>query len=356
MFTKHRAVIFGVDGKTLSEEEKSFFATAKPLGFILFARNIESKQQVKELVKALKEAVDNQNIPLLIDQEGGRVCRLKAPRWYCPPPAAVFGKIAETDMTSAKRAVEISFTLVALDMKELGITVDAAPVLDVPTFEAHDVIGDRAFGSDALIVAALGRVVCETLSEHGLVPIIKHIPGHGRAKADSHKELPVVAASYESLWETDFYPFRKLNDMKWAMTAHVLYTAIDPDSPATFSSEVINVIRTDIGFNGLLFTDCITMDALGGPIEERARQAIEAGCDIILHSRYKYGSFPESERVIAQVPFITPKQNEILCKTLLPIRNIKVDRQSLSHELNEIFVKHDCLDYQVTSDPTESQF
>lgn len=352
-----KAIILGVDGKTLTEEEKSFFAEVKPAGFILFARNIESKAQVKALVESLRASVNNPNAPVLVDQEGGRVCRFKKSIWYCPKPAVVFGKIAQTNLTDAKRAVELSFTLVAFDMIELGVNVDAVPILDVPSIDAHDVIGDRAFSSDPFVVAELGQVVCDTFSKYGLVSILKHIPGHGRAKADSHKDLPVVDAEYELLDAVDFYPFKQLSsaNLSWAMTAHVCYQAIDSQNPATFSKKVIeDEIRGTIGFNGLLITDCITMDALMGSMSDRAKRSIEAGCDIVLHSRFKNGSIAELQEVVANVPTLNERQLQLMNATSVPI--VKVySMEAIKLELDGIYNRYNITDDNLKSsiDPTE---
>jgi beta-N-acetylhexosaminidase len=338
MFTNHKAIIFGPAGPELLPEERAFFSQHKPLGFILFRRNIVDKKQVAALVQELRDAVDNQAAPILVDQEGGRVCRMRAPIWYEPPAAAEFGRIALESLADAKRALNLSTTLIALDLLELGITSDAIPVLDVINSDTHNVIGDRAFGSDKSIVAELGRVVCDVLTEFEVAPIIKHIPGHGRAKADSHKELPIVTANYQDLIDVDFYPFKELNDVKLAMTAHVLYEAIDPHAPGTVSNMVIDTIRNTIGFKNLLLTDCILMEALAGSVASRAKKAIEAGCDIVLQSR---GTVEEMEEVITSVPFITAAQNSILEPLFPPVRKTpQLDRATIQIELLDLFEKY----------------
>jgi beta-N-acetylhexosaminidase len=275
-----KPVIFGCEGVVLSAVERAFFRDADPLGFILFARNCETPAQIKRLVADLRDSIGRANAPILIDQEGGRVARLKPPHFPSYPAAA---KIAALG-TNARAAAWLAARLIADDLGQLGITVDCAPVLDLPVAGADPVIGDRAWGDDPATVAENGLAVCDGLMAGGVLPIIKHIPGHGRATVDSHRALPVVETSRHELESTDFVPFRALAGMPWAMTAHVLYTAIDADRPATLSPRVIaEVIRAGIGFDGVLLCDDLSMAALGGKIEARARDALTAGCDLVLH-------------------------------------------------------------------------
>lgn len=277
-------VIYGCAGLELSADERDFFAEADPLGFILFARNCREPAQVRRLVDALRAGVGRADAPILIDQEGGRVARLGPPHWRRPPPAARFGALYGRDPEAAVQAARLNARLIAADLTELGIDVDCLPVLDLRMPGAHDVIGDRSFGGDPGTVAALGRAVCEGLLAGGVLPVIKHIPGHGRGGADSHLELPRVDVPAAELEQSDFAPFRALRDMPWAMTAHVLYAALDPDRPATTSPRVIaDVIRGRIAFDGLLVSDDINMQALAGTFPERAAAALAAGCDIVLH-------------------------------------------------------------------------
>jgi beta-N-acetylhexosaminidase len=272
-----QATIFGCAGPALAAEERAFFADARPWGFILFGRNIVSPDQVRSLVTALRASVDRPDAPVLIDQEGGRVARLKPPHWRLYPPGRAYGE-AGADIA------RLGARLMAHDLLGLGINCDCAPVLDVPEPGAHDVIGDRAYGETPASVIALGRAVAEGLIAGGVLPIIKHIPGHGRARSDSHLELPVVEASLAELEARDFAPFKALADMPAAMTAHVVYSAIDPDLPATTSPAVIErVIRGSIGFDGLLISDDLSMKALSGALPSRATQSLDAGCDIVLH-------------------------------------------------------------------------
>jgi beta-N-acetylhexosaminidase len=275
-----KPVIFGCEATTLSVSERQFFRDADPLGFILFARNCETPAQIKRLVAELRASVGRADAPILIDQEGGRVARLKPPHFPAYPPAA---RIAALGGLRARKAAWLAARLIADDLGQLGITVDCAPVLDVPISGADPVIGDRAWGSESRLVAENGLAVCDGLMAGGVLPIIKHIPGHGRATVDSHRALPVVETPRDELDSTDFAPFRALSGMPWAMTAHVLYTAIDPDRPATLSPRVIaDVIRAGIGFDGVLLCDDLSMAALGGKIETRAWDALQAGCDLVL--------------------------------------------------------------------------
>ncbi len=298
-----RAVIFGVSGPGLSDDERRFFADANPLGFILFSRNCVSPNQVRALVSDLRETVGCADAPVLIDQEGGRVARLGPPHWRRAPAAARFAEIANVDPSRAEEAARLNGRLLAAELTDLGIDVDCTPVLDIPQAGAHQVIGDRAFGDTPEQAARLGRATCEGLLAGGVMPVIKHLPGHGRATADSHFDLPVVDAAREELERVDFAPFRALNAMPWAMTAHVVYTALDPSAPATTSSVVIEqVIRGNIGFDGVLISDDLCMKALEGPPDRRAEAALAAGCDIALHCN---GVLGEMEMVAAVCPPLT---------------------------------------------------
>lgn len=277
------ACILGCAGTHLSVEERAFFREADPWGFILFKRNVESPDQVRALVAELRACV-GRDAPVLIDQEGGRVQRLGPPHWRRFPPGRAYGDLSVNDPLIRREITRLGARLLAHDLASLGINVDCVPVLDVPQPGAHDIIGDRAYGQTVEEVALLGRAAAEGLIAGGVLPVIKHIPGHGRAKADSHQELPVVEASYDDLDARDFAPFRVLSDMPMAMSAHVVYTAIDPKGPATTSRRAIRkVIRGAIGFDGLLMTDDLSMKALKGDFTERARASLAAGCDIVLH-------------------------------------------------------------------------
>ena len=290
------ACILGCAGTTLSREETAFFRDVKPWGFILFARNVESPDQVRKLVDALRETVGRADAPVLIDQEGGRVQRLKPPHWPLYPPGRAYGQIAGNDPLLKREITRLGARLIAHDLAGLGINVDCVPVLDVPDPQGHEIIGDRAYGQTPDEVAYLGRAAAEGLIAGGVLPVIKHIPGHGRAKADSHLELPVVEASLEELDARDFPPFRVLSDMPVAMTAHVIYSAIDPKRPATTSKKAIRkIIRGSLGFDGLVMSDDLSMKALSGDFAERAEQSLAAGCDVVLHCN---GDMAEMKAVV----------------------------------------------------------
>jgi beta-N-acetylhexosaminidase len=279
-----RACILGCQGPALSAEEAAFFRDVKPWGFILFARNVETPDQVRKLVDTLRATLGREDAPVLIDQEGGRVQRLKPPHWPVYPPGRAYGQIPGNDPLLKREITRLGARLIAHDLASLGINVDCVPVLDVPDPHGHEIIGDRAYGETPEEVAYLGRAAAEGLIAGGVLPIIKHIPGHGRAKADSHLELPVVDASFEDLDARDFAPFRALSDMPMAMTAHVIYSAIDPKRPATTSKKAMRkVIRGAIGYDGLVMSDDLSMKALSGDFKARSEDAIAAGCDVVLH-------------------------------------------------------------------------
>jgi beta-N-acetylhexosaminidase len=285
-----RAAIFGCAGPELSADERAFFRDADPAGFILFQRNCVDRGQISRLVAELRDSVGRADAPVLIDQEGGRVARLKPPQWPAYPAPAQLAALGP----HADEAVRLGARLIAADLHELGINVDCLPLLDIPIAGADPIIGDRAYGSEPRGVARLGRAVCEGLLAGGVLPVIKHIPGHGRGNVDSHLALPVVDAPRDELERTDFAPFRALADMPWGMTAHIVYTAIDPDRPATLSPIVIEeVIRGWIGFDGVLISDDLSMQALGGGFATRAAGAIAAGCDLVLHCNGKMAEMVE---------------------------------------------------------------
>jgi beta-N-acetylhexosaminidase len=291
--------IYGCAGTTLGAQERAFFRAAQPWGFILFARNILDRAQVRELVAALRETVGDAAAPVLIDQEGGRVARLKPPVWKERPAAARFGALYAAGHETALEAVYLNARLIAHDLSELGINVGCLPVLDVPVEGADAVIGDRAFAHDPAAIIDLGRATIEGLMEGGVLPVMKHIPGHGRATADSHLALPRVATEAEELSATDFVTFRSLNTCPLAMTAHVVYEAIDPQRPATTSPKVIrDVIRGEMGFDGLLISDDLSMNALDGTLSARTKAALFAGCDVVLHCN---GRMDEMAQVASEV-------------------------------------------------------
>jgi beta-N-acetylhexosaminidase len=288
------AVIFGCAGERLAATEARFFAAANPVGFILFRRNCRAPDQVRGLVESLRDCLGRAEAPVLIDQEGGRVARLGPPAWRRYPAAGVIAALPDP---LAQEAARLGARLIADDLERLGISVACLPVLDLPVDGADPVIGDRAYGSDPARVAALGRAVCDGLLEGGVLPVLKHIPGHGRAAIDSHFALPAVAASQAALSQTDFAPFRALAAMPWAMTAHIIYMTVDRAAPASLSPRIIGeVIRTEIGFDGVLVSDDLSMRALSGSLGERARLALAAGCDLVLHCN---GDPDEMEEVAA---------------------------------------------------------
>ncbi|GGE17038.1 glycosyl hydrolase [Polymorphobacter glacialis] len=304
----------GLAGLALTAEERALFQSANPAGYILFKRNIDTPEQVRALTASLTDLA-GRALPILIDQEGGRVARLRPPHWPEYPTGEAFDRLYEVAPITAIEAARLNARSLAAMLRDLGITVDCLPLLDVRDPQGHDIIGDRAFGAEPMKVAALGRATLDGLREGGVCGVVKHIPGHGRATADSHLELPIVTASREEL-ERDLEPFRTLHWAPMAMTAHVTYTALDPNRCATLSPIVIDLIRTDIGFTGLLMSDDLGMHALGHPsaggyppgsnaLEDfgaRALASLAAGCDIALHCS---GDFAEMRAICEAVPEIT---------------------------------------------------
>lgn len=297
-------VFFGLEGPALTDAERDLFRGVDPAGYILFQRNCVDPEQVKALTDELKALSGRgEALPILIDQEGGRVARLKPPHWPEFPAAKAFADLWEASPVSAMDAARMNARAIAAVVRSVGVTVDCLPVLDVPVEGAHDVIGDRAYGFEPNKVASLGKATLDGLREGGVVGVIKHIPGHGRARSDSHLELPVVEDPLEAL-QQDFAPFAKLANAPMAMTAHVVYTALDT-ACATLSSKVIGeVIRGQIGFTGLLMSDDINMKALSGSYAEKALGCLNAGCDVVLHCS---GDFAEMQEVAACLPEIAPE-------------------------------------------------
>ncbi len=292
-----KPVIYGVSGTSLTDEEKYFFAKNGALGFIVFARNIENKDQLKKLTNSLREVMDGE-VLVLVDQEGGRVARMKEPHWKKYPAGQYFADLYTTNPEAARDSLFKNFQEIGRDLNEVGINVDCAPVLDILTEKTHQVIGDRAYGSTPEQVADLGRKVCEGLLSQNVFPVIKHIPGHGRGTSDSHLELPVVDASLAELRATDFVPFQKLRDQKFAMTAHILYTAIDKINCATTSPTAIELIREEIGFKNILMSDDVSMKALKGSFAEKSKAILDAGCDLVLHCNGKMEEMLEINSVL----------------------------------------------------------
>jgi beta-N-acetylhexosaminidase len=279
-----RAFICGLSGTELTHEERLFVDHAEPWGIILFARNIRDANQVRALVDEVRGLLGRGDMPVLIDQEGGRVQRIKPPMADLHPPPKAYAELFMADREAGLAAARLGARLIAHELKSLHINVDCLPVLDLAVEGAHQIIGDRAYGATPNDVAALARAVCQGLLDGGVLPVVKHVPGHGRALADSHFELPKESAQVADLQRTDFAPFRMLNDMPLAMTAHVLYAALDSDRPATLSRPVVqDVIRGFIGFDGALMSDDLSMKALEGSLGHRAEESFHAGCDLALH-------------------------------------------------------------------------
>lgn len=297
-----RAFITGVSGLALSHEERAFLREQRPWGFILFKRNVESPTQVTGLIDDLRRCVGRSDAPVLIDQEGGRVQRLGPPHWPLYPSGAIFSALYDAEPEAGLRAAWLSSRLIADDLGAIGVDVDCLPLADVPVSGADAVIGDRAYGTTPEKVATIARAVTQGLEAGGILPVLKHIPGHGRATADSHHRLPVVDTPRGELDRTDFAAFRLLADLPMAMTAHVVFSVIDAAQPATTSAKMMaEVIRGDIGFRGLLMSDDVSMNALAGSIAERSRAAVAAGCDVVLHCN---GRLDEMQAVADAVPVL----------------------------------------------------
>lgn len=330
-----RAFISGVLGTELSTAERDFIRAAGPWGFILFKRNVQSPAQVAALVQELRDAAGRADAPVLIDQEGGRVQRLGPPHWPVYPKGEMFGRLYDIDSADGLTAARLSARLIADDLLQLGITVDCLPLADVPIAGADAVIGDRAYGTEPGKVARIARAVTDGLEQGGVLPVLKHIPGHGRATADTHFLLPTVDVSEAELEASDFAAFRPLADLPMAMTAHVVFSAIDPAHPATTSATMIErVIRGSIGFQGLLMSDDVSMNALAGSIAERTRAIFAAGCDIVLHCN---GKLDEMETVVAETPVLAgealARANRALAARTAPVA---FDRAAARAELDAL--------------------
>jgi beta-N-acetylhexosaminidase len=309
-----RAFITGVSGPELNEAERAFIRAQRPWGFILFKRNVVAPDQVKRLVAELRTELGCAEAPVLIDQEGGRVQRLGPPNWPAYPAGAAFGALYDIDPEFGRRAARLSARLIAADLHEIGITVDCLPLADVPVAGADAVIGSRAYGTEPAKVVAIARAVTEGLEQGGILPVLKHIPGHGRATADTHFRLPEVDTAREELERTDFAPFRSLADLPMAMTAHVVFSALDPAHPATTSATIVSeVIRGTIGFQGLLMSDDVSMNALAGSIAERSRAIIAAGCDLVLHCN---GKLDEMREVARETPELSGEASQRATRAL----------------------------------------
>jgi beta-N-acetylhexosaminidase len=330
-----RAFITGLSGLTLTADERDFMRAERPWGFILFKRNIETATQVAALITELRESIDEPDAPVLIDQEGGRVQRFGPPHWPVYPPGAVFGTLYDIDRKLGLTAARLSARLIAADLIELGVTVDCLPLADLPVAGADAVIGNRAYGTEPDKVAAIARAVTEGLEQGGVLPVLKHIPGHGRATADTHFKLPVVDTSKAELESSDFAAFRPLADLPMAMTAHVVFSALDPAQPATTSATIIEqVIRGSIGFQGLLMSDDVSMNALAGSIAERTRALLSAGCDMVLHCN---GNLNEMREVARETPVLSGKALERAKRALASRKPPQpLDRVAARAELDEL--------------------
>jgi len=330
-----RAFITGIAGTELSAAEREFIVTERPWGFILFKRNVANPSQIAALNAELRTVLGDADAPILIDQEGGRVQRLGPPNWPVYPPGAAFGRLYDTDSALGLTAARLSARLIADDLIQTGVTVDCLPLADVPVAGADVVIGDRAYGTEPGKVAAIARAVTDGLEQGGILPVLKHIPGHGRATADTHFSLPVVDTLESVLEKTDFAAFQALADLPMAMTAHVVFSAVDAAHPATTSAKMIErVIRGSIGFQGLLMSDDVSMNALAGSIAERTRAAFAAGCDVVLHCN---GKLDEMRQVARETPELSGKAMQRAQRALAARRPPRAfDRTAARAELDAL--------------------
>lgn len=328
--------IFGLSGPQLTADERGFFREADPAGYILFGRNCVDPAQLRALTDDLRSIHGRERLLVSIDQEGGRVARLRPPGWSPYPAGQAFDALYQIAPASAIEAARVNATAMALELSAMGITVDYHPPLDLDVPGAHDVIGDRALGSDPMQVAALGRAILEGLAAGGVTGCIKHMPGHGRTEVDTHKAMPTVTASAEEL-EADLAPFKTLNHALVGMTGHLLFTAWDTENPATLSQTVIrDVIRGAIGFDGLLLTDDIDMEALGGTIPQRAARAHAAGCDIVLNC---WGKMDDMQGICDVLPAMSEATTARLDRALAATRIAS----AIAPEHDELLAKRDAL-------------
>ncbi|MDX8523831.1 beta-N-acetylhexosaminidase [Mesorhizobium sp. MSK_1335] len=317
--SESKSMILGCAGKSLTEDEIRFYRDEHPWGFILFARNIGEAGQIRDLVASMRDCVGRPDAPVFIDQEGGRVQRLRPPLAPNYPAGGALGALWRDDREAGSRAAWLLARLHAFDLSRLGITADCLPVLDVPVEGASDVIGARAYGKEPNPVIELGRASAEGLMSGGVLPVMKHIPGHGRAFADTHFALPTVGTPLDELRRHDFAPFKALNQLPMAMTAHVVYSAVDPDNPATTSAKVVNeVIRGEIGFDGLLMSDDTSMKALSGDFPTKAAAILAAGCDLVLHCN---GVFEEMSGIASRTTALSGKSLQRAARALTYIKN-----------------------------------
>lgn len=334
MTTTPLALFVGMPGYELSADEIAFFRETNPFGLFLFKRNLDNPEQIKRLVHQFKEAVGRDDAPVYIDQEGGRVQRLDNGNWPLFRSLGQFGALARKDLETGKRAMRLSTLAMGSMMSELGLGSGTTPVVDLARKGTHDVIGQRSFGDDPDLVTAMGRVVIDAMLEVGSMPIMKHIPGYGRVTVDPHFDCPVVDAEVDDLRQTDFRPFIALKDSPWAMVAHLVFTQIDKDHPASVSAAVCDLIRRDIGYDGVLVTDCLTMEALKGTWSERVRAALDAGYDIALHSQ---GDLNASEAAAKAAGPLTAESLARIDRAQSRLGKSRVDVRALHAEVEDIF-------------------
>ncbi len=327
------ALFVGMPGLELSASEIAFFREANPFGLFLFKRNLDNPQQIKRLVHQFKDAVGRDDAPVYIDQEGGRVQRLDNGNWPLYRPLGTFGALARKDLELGKKALRLSTLAMGTMMAELGIGSGTTPVVDLARTDTHDVIGQRAFGDDPELVSELGRVVVDAMLEVGNMPIVKHIPGYGRVQVDPHFDCPIVDASLEDMEGSDFRPFVALRDAPWAMVAHLIFTQIDPALPASVSPAVYSMIREKLGYDGVLITDCLTMEALNGTWPERVRAALDAGYDIALHSQ---GDLAASEAAAKAANPLSAESLARIARAEARLGTKRVDVQALHAEAEQI--------------------
>ena len=328
------ALFVGMPGLELSPSEMAFFRDANPLGLFLFRRNLETPEQIRRLCAQFREAVGRPEAPIYIDQEGGRVQRLDAGSWPSFRSLGDFGALAQKDLERGKHALRLSSLAMGTMMRELTIDSGTAPVVDLARAGTHGVIGNRSFGADPELVATLGRVVMEAMLEVGAMPVIKHVPGYGRVSVDPHFACPVVDASLDAMRESDFRPFVALRDAPWAMVAHLVFSQIDPERPASVSPVVHELIRSEIGFDGVLITDCVTMEALSGPWPDRVRAALDAGYDVALHSQ---GDLAASVAAAEAAGPLRPEALARLARAEARRGTMRCDVGALHAEVEEIF-------------------
>lgn len=331
------ALFVGMPGLSLSPDEMAFFRETNPFGLFLFKRNLDNPDQIRALVAQFREAVGRADAPVYIDQEGGRVQRLDNGNWPLFRALGDFGALAKKDLEAAKTALTLSTRAMGSMMSELDIGSGTTPVVDLALKGMHDVIGQRAFSDDPEIVTALGRIVVEEMLAVGQMPIIKHIPGYGRVKVDPHFDLPVVDASREELFASDFKPFIALADAPWSMVAHVIFSQIDPDRPASISPVICDFIRTEIGFDGVITTDCLTMEALSGTWAERVTATLDAGYDVALHSQ---GTLAQSQAAAKAARPLTQDSLARIARAEARLGKARYDVAALHAQVEEIFTQN----------------